>query len=102
MRGTNRTRRTRAMRRELDEDQLRYFRDGVDYCYFWEPPDRERDWEAIREEILADWIQERPGTRPHMWWAVDAPAPRLRVGGVGDLVPAYNHPMNLKNGIFRK
>jgi hypothetical protein len=33
----------------------------------------ERDWLAVRDELLATWIADRPGTRPHGWWFFDAP-----------------------------
>lgn len=59
-------------------------------------------WEAVRDELLADWIRERPGRRPWGWWRYDAPRwsrkfgawfdgtlpePRLRLGGTG--TPAF-------------
>lgn len=36
-------------------------------------------WIAHRAAILAHWIQDKPGTRPAMWWRYDAPrlAPEL-------------------------
>jgi hypothetical protein len=42
-------------------------------------------WRAVREETLAEWIAEFPGSRPFAWWALgDAPEPqRRRLGGVG-------------------
>jgi hypothetical protein len=88
------------VRPELDADQLRYFADGTDFTFFWHEPERSRDWAAIREDFLADWIRERPGSRPHAWWAYDSPGPRQRVGGVGDMVPAYAIPENMEFGIF--
>jgi hypothetical protein len=91
-----------GMRPVLDEDQLRYFADGTDFCFFWDDFERVRDWRAIRAEILKEWIATRPGRRPFFWWKVDAPGPRLRVGGRGDLIPAYAIPENLRFGIFRK
>ena len=99
---TNRTRRSRAMRPELSQEQIDYFLTGIDFAFFWDEPEREIDWQAAREEILADFIAEHPGRRPFFWWIADAPGPRLRVGGKGDLVPAYDHPDNWKFGIFRK
>jgi hypothetical protein len=32
-----------------------------------------RLWERTRGELLPEWIREHPGTRPHIWWEVDAP-----------------------------
>jgi hypothetical protein len=41
-------------------------------------------WLAHREEVLADWIVRRPGSRPSTWWRFDMPfAQRLRLGGQG-------------------
>lgn len=69
-------------------------------------------WEEHRDAALADWVKERPGTRPSLWWRYDAPRwnapkeyrdwcyvpmlpePRLRLGGVGvtmrEKFPAYS------------
>lgn len=33
-------------------------------------------WEYAREELLAEWIRESPGTRPPGWWLFDAPERR--------------------------
>lgn len=30
-------------------------------------------WGTYRDEILSDWITEKPGTRPPLWWGFDAP-----------------------------
>jgi len=35
-----------------------------------------RDWLRVRESMLAEWIQENPGTRPYAWWEFEAPEPR--------------------------
>lgn len=56
-------------------------------------------WEEVKERLLAEWIRERPGTRPLAWWMFDAPRdpsvmqgtawegtpplPRRRIGGKG-------------------
>ena len=63
-------------------------------------------WLELRDELLAAWIAERPGTRPYAWWLFDEPRwrpedrperyrdlgawaaqwlaePRRRVGGIG-------------------
>ncbi len=42
-----------------------------------------RVWRQVKKEILADWIQRAPCTRPWTWWRHDAPAPRRRLGGIG-------------------
>ncbi|MEW5772478.1 MAG: hypothetical protein AB1916_03040 [Thermodesulfobacteriota bacterium] len=33
-------------------------------------------WAAMREEIMASWVRERPGTRPWAWWTFTAPEDR--------------------------
>ncbi|MDX9861651.1 MAG: terminase large subunit [Rhodospirillales bacterium] len=38
-------------------------------------------WERLRAAILADWIRERPGTRPWAWWEFDALEPRRQISG---------------------
>jgi hypothetical protein len=60
----------------------------------------DRLWEAFGEIIVQRWAEERPGTRPSLWWRYDAPRqplgtypgvffdgqlpqPRKRVGGIG-------------------
>ena len=30
-------------------------------------------WTAYRDQILARWVKERPGTRPTCWWRFEAP-----------------------------
>jgi hypothetical protein len=57
-------------------------------------------WQTVREQILAGWIVDHPGTRPSLWWELDAPRqpagahkgwwydgtlvePRRRTGGTG-------------------
>ena len=70
-------------------------------------------WLAIRDELLPEWINAKPGTRPTWWYLFDPDCPRIsaediarcgwvdcwfakdlpdlrrRVGGVGD--PAFEH-----------
>jgi hypothetical protein len=59
-------------------------------------------WSPAEEEVLEEWIETRPGTRPLCWWRWSAPRqpvgtypglyfdgqlcqPRLRLGGTGTL-----------------
>lgn len=44
-------------------------------------------WEELGEDVLANWIAEKPGTRPWGWWLFDAPQ-RLRV------VSGVEHPQS--------
>jgi hypothetical protein len=90
------------MRPELSPEQIDFFLTGIDHAFFWDEPERTADWQAVKDELLEDFVLAHPGRRPFFWWKVDSPGPRLRVGGVGDVIPAYNHPDNLKYGIFRK
>ncbi len=59
-------------------------------------PSLQELWEELGEGIVAEWVAERPGTRPSCWWCWSAPRaaeyqdlrgglpmPRLRLGGVG-------------------
>lgn len=51
--------------------------------YFREFPSDEQlveYWEKMREEILAEYISQHPGTRPWAWWHFEAPEPRRMVG----------------------
>lgn len=64
------------------------------------------DWDAARDDLLVEWIDAHPGTRPWGWWRFDAPRwpredwpdrmrdygpwaddlfaePRRRLGGIG-------------------
>ena len=62
-------------------------------------------WQTQRNEVLAEWTEHSPGTRPRCWWAWDAPRQptgthpgcwydgllpelRQRVGGIG--TPLYH------------
>jgi hypothetical protein len=40
-------------------------------------------WQEVRDEVLGDWIGAHPGTRPFVWWRLEASEPRRRLGGVG-------------------
>lgn len=39
-------------------------------------------WPQFRDNILANWISTRPGTRPSHWWAIEATEPRQCVGNI--------------------
>jgi hypothetical protein len=58
----------------------------------WEPltltsDELARRWSAVRDDVLADWIAEHPGTRPHGWWLHDATAPRWWITDTGPWAP---------------
>jgi hypothetical protein len=66
-------------------------------------------WEEVQDDILEDWVAERPGTRPRLWWRYSAPRisagsweptndsyldgrlpePRLQTSGAG--APVWEH-----------
>lgn len=46
-------------------------------------------WALVRDEFLMRWAEINPGRRPAIWWELDAPAQRQRVGGCGD--PVFQH-----------
>jgi len=52
-----------------------------------------RTWDSVKDQVLAEWIQQHPGTRPGAWWKFEAPGPRQRVPNKpinwGVLVPDY-------------
>lgn len=58
---------------------------AVPPCRAYFLQDRARTlWNANRAELLAEWITDRPGSRPWAWWKWDAPEPRRRrLGGTG-------------------
>lgn len=39
-------------------------------------------WAAVGRELLQEWTQVRPGTRPFGWWMAEAPEPRAQLEGV--------------------
>ena len=38
-------------------------------------------WRFHRDELLAEWVKRRPGTRPPAWWKFEADEPRQQVSG---------------------
>jgi hypothetical protein len=43
-------------------------------------------WQRHGVELLDGWISERPGSRPEIWWQIDAPEPRRLILGRGVLL----------------
>ncbi len=101
---TNRQRRTRARDPDISDAVLRYLETGArergdaDMFVLQGNPDRLRAlWRKVKKEILADWIQRTPCSRPWAWWQCDAPrkdtglgawfeplpVPRRQLAGVG-------------------
>jgi hypothetical protein len=98
--------RMKSRRREgnygLSEAWRKYINDESDYPkmeILLDDYKKERIWQTWGPAVLARWIQERPGTRPSLWWKYQAPRlsakgikayydgklldARQRVGGVG-------------------
>jgi hypothetical protein len=48
---------------------------------------RREAWDTARDDILADHIQESPGSRPFAWWRYEAKQQRRQVAG-----PAHSRP----------
>lgn len=78
---TNRRYRTRVHREPIDPTQWALLTDSelpADANKFI-LLDRNNDrvmrplWEEYGAAILANWIEEHPGTRPYLWWRYDAP-----------------------------
>lgn len=71
-------RRQRQRREDYGPDHLRALTRGHGFFPDTFPGDegKKEAWEELRDEIMADWIRTKPGTRPHAWWLYEAPEPR--------------------------
>ena len=79
---SKRTRRTRQ-RREVPALIYRYFREEIMHTFFCDNAQLAGAWDQIGSEIVEDWIRDKPGTRPMMWWRLSAPAPGRTTDGGG-------------------
>ena len=70
-----RKRRNPKTRREVPDRIRRYFREEIDYTFFYDSAEIAAAWDQIGQEIVEDWILTRPGTRPMAWWRLSAPEP---------------------------
>ena len=116
---TKRTRRARNRRAEIHPDMMAILSDrepsSGSFKYFSTDAEFEAAWNEVRDEILADWIVDAPGSRPSFWWKLDAPRqplgnfpgcyydgklpePRHRLGGTG--TPAHEVLANVPNYSF--
>ena len=63
------------------------------------------DWQAVRDDVLASWVVDHPGTRPWAWWAWDAPRWRRedwpeRCQDLGDVyLPRWAEPRRRLGGL---
>ena len=82
-------RRTDKRRQDVTDEQELWLRGEDTHGFFqFSPPDELHDfWNVHSDRIIAEWIENNPGTRPHRWWQYDAPEARKRLGGIG--TPAY-------------
>lgn len=46
--------------------------------FFLDGEEVEAAWSGWRDEILREWVRQRPGTRPAAWWVIDAPRSTVR------------------------
>jgi hypothetical protein len=52
---------------------IEILKSGHDFFDEFPKTDREQAWNELRKEILDEWLQNHPGTRPFAWWAFDMP-----------------------------
>ena len=58
---------------------------GQDFFHQYTEDQLAEVWGDVGEEITAAHIRHKPGTRPWGWWKFDAPGPRRRLGGTGEM-----------------
>ncbi|MEQ1953600.1 hypothetical protein [Mesorhizobium sp. CN2-181] len=79
--------RKKAIRREngLPEEVEGHFLGDPEhqFVFWWTDKEVRELWERWRDELLAQWVLDNPGTRPRGWWMFDAPENRIRTGGKG-------------------
>ena len=77
-------RRKAKQRRAEVPDRIReYFREEIRHTFFYDNAEIATAWDQIGDEIVADWILTRPGTRPMAWWRLAAPPPGRTTDGGG-------------------
>lgn len=83
---SKRQRRTRQRRVEVPAKVIALLNDSEPenaVKYFMTDNELRAAWNQIKDELLAGWIEELPGTRPFHWWRFSDPEPRRRLGGIG-------------------
>ena len=56
------------------DQQVEILKSGHDFFNEF-PEDEQREaWQDLKKEILQQWLQNQPGTRPWAWWCFDMPA----------------------------
>ena len=73
-------RRTKLRRRSSGWSDLHrvILRTGLDHFDEFPEADREQAWNELKKEILVEWLQSRPGSRPWAWWRFDCPPNQFR------------------------
>ena len=75
-------RKAKQRRVEVTPEMRAYLTDELEHLYFFENPEISAAWAQLGAEILESWVRAHPGSRPRMWWRIDAPEPgRLSNGG---------------------
>ena len=96
--------RRQKRRREYDEVERESFLSGVTFTNRYSPLHRLRitkeewraAWHELRDELMPEWIEAHPFTRPLGYWEADADQPRLPVDGEAaiearDWMEAHHH-----------
>ena len=76
-----RKRRKAKQRREVPDLIRKYFREEIHHTFFHDNAEIAGAWGQIGDEIVDDWIREKPGTRPAIWWRLSAPEPGRTTDG---------------------
>ena len=53
----------------------KYFREEIRHTFFYGNAEIAGAWAQIGDEVVADWVRDKPGTRPAIWWRLSAPEP---------------------------
>lgn len=80
----------KRLKSNISDDIRAYLETGAmpdqpdwDFYEMTDPVNLKSLWESTRDEILSTWIKSYPGSRPWIWWKLESPEPRRRIGGVG-------------------
>ena len=73
----------KSRRAEVPDLLRRYFREERKHTFFCDNAEIAGAWAQIGDEIVEDWIRDKPGTRPMMWWRLSAPEPGRTTDGGG-------------------
>ena len=76
-------RNSKARRSEVPDLIREYFREERKHTFFHGNAEIAAAWNQIGDEIVEDWIRDRPGTRPMVWWRLSAPEPGRTTDGGG-------------------